>query len=269
MVGFAPKGSPPNEILHQAVLVKWARGREAEGERGRAMKFELYHLATENEAEQIVETGVFPDQEQDEAVSSPGVWLSDRALIDPEGQRTVILKVDVYMEGDELSGFEVVSNPPKIYREWRVPAAVLNDNAVVTPPERKPAPRPPSLTDDDEFNLRVYLMGSMIVKRLTSDEASERESAAATLKESGLDPDEAVRLHHQDHKEAVRFVLRGIAGADVPDETLATCAQLVEDDAIFDYVVEQMSEDAVRESGLMINGIAIGGTKDDRKGGGD
>ena len=123
--------------------------------------------------------------------------------------------------------------------------------------------RPAHLTDDDVFNLDIYLMGSLLVKGLTSDDSSQRERSANALKESGLDPDEGLRLHREDHKAAVGYVLRGMVDPSVPDDTLATCAHLLEDDAVFDYMTERMAEDAVRRSGLTINGVEVNEADDD------
>lgn len=61
-----------------------------------------------------------------------GVWLSDRPLDGNEGAAIgALLAVDLDLADDELAEFEWVEDG-KPYREWLVPAEVINRRAAIS-----------------------------------------------------------------------------------------------------------------------------------------
>ena len=95
------------------------------------MLLTLYHCTTEAAARQILAVG-FRDH-MDRYLTDrewTGVWLSDRPLNNTEGASgDTVLQIEI---ADEiLTPYEWVQEG-KSYREWIVPAAVLNKDGRVT-----------------------------------------------------------------------------------------------------------------------------------------
>jgi hypothetical protein len=90
----------------------------------------VYHRTTQNAAIKILRDGFrnttgryLTDREWS------GVWVSDRPLDNSEGARgETILQIDI--AGDRLAAFEWIEEG-KPFREWLVPAAVLNEAGAV------------------------------------------------------------------------------------------------------------------------------------------
>jgi hypothetical protein len=57
-----------------------------------------------------------------------GVWLSD---VSDEQQGGVLLEVNIDLTEEQLAQYEWVEEEKNFYREWLIPAAVVNSKAVV------------------------------------------------------------------------------------------------------------------------------------------
>jgi hypothetical protein len=92
----------------------------------------VFHRTTRAIAIQIIRTG-FSDTTARYLTDREwtGVWVSDRPLDYSEGASGEAL-LQVEIAEDRLAGFEWVE-PEKTYREWLVPAAVLNGAGTVKP----------------------------------------------------------------------------------------------------------------------------------------
>jgi len=101
----------------------------------------FYHSTTSERAEQIVREGFrdatgryLTDQE------FSGVWLSDFALYCSEGASMgALLAVDMELTQKQLEFYEWVEEG-RSYREWLVPAKLINEQAVVTMIDRDDVP---------------------------------------------------------------------------------------------------------------------------------
>lgn len=92
----------------------------------------LYHRTRAESAEAILRDG-FRDGSGNYLTESlhSGVWLSNVPLDENEGAcGDVLLEVQLDMTKDELAQYEWVEEG-KPYREWLIPAAVLNPRATV------------------------------------------------------------------------------------------------------------------------------------------
>lgn len=96
---------------------------------GRA-KLTVFHRTTQVVAEQILRGGFrnttgryLTDREWS------GVWVSDRPLDNSEGASGAVL-LQIEIAEDRLAAFEWIEEG-KTYREWLVPAAVLNGAGTV------------------------------------------------------------------------------------------------------------------------------------------
>ena len=103
----------------------------------------LYHRTTAQNATAIVANG-FRDRTGHYLTDKKwsGVWLSDRPLDCNEGlslEAGVLLEVDVGLPENELTDYEWIE-ADKTYREWLIPAAVLNANMTVR-----------EIPEDDQF----------------------------------------------------------------------------------------------------------------------
>jgi hypothetical protein len=92
----------------------------------------LYHVTTQEHAAAILEGG-FRDGTgtymTDQTLT--GVFLSDRPLDENEGAcGGVVLEVDLAADENELADRELIEDG-KGYREWIVPAALINGRAQV------------------------------------------------------------------------------------------------------------------------------------------
>jgi hypothetical protein len=93
----------------------------------------LFHKTTRDAAAGILREG-FKDQAgyHDTGEKYSGVWVSDRPLNGKDGiDGSVLLKVDLPVAEDELARFEWRKDD-KPYREWLLPAAVLNRAAAAS-----------------------------------------------------------------------------------------------------------------------------------------
>ena len=87
----------------------------------------LYHRTTTEAAAEILRYG-FKDTDGDYLTANTysGVWLSDIPLGETEGARgEVLFEVWLSLNEQEMAQFEWVEDG-KPYREWLVPAALIN-----------------------------------------------------------------------------------------------------------------------------------------------
>jgi hypothetical protein len=87
----------------------------------------LYHSTTESAAAQIEREG-FKDfvAHYGMSVRVKGVWISDRALDQNEGCKgEVVLRLTARIDLSRLARYEV-REEGKLYREWCIPASVVN-----------------------------------------------------------------------------------------------------------------------------------------------
>jgi hypothetical protein len=97
----------------------------------------VYHRTTEETAADILEGG-FVDStgsnltEEDAA----GVWISDNPL-DRKEAGDVLLRIKLDATDGDLADYEWVEQGES-YREWLVPAALLNDRGVVEVCDERP-----------------------------------------------------------------------------------------------------------------------------------
>ena len=88
----------------------------------------LYHRTTEGVARHIVADG-FRDSESYYGTENPhsGVWLSDRPLDADEGAvGNALLRVELNIGDREIAQFEWIEDG-KPYREWLIPACLINE----------------------------------------------------------------------------------------------------------------------------------------------
>jgi hypothetical protein len=92
----------------------------------------LYHSTTPEAAEKIAADG-FRDSSGHYGTSREhsGVWLSDVPLDENEGTSgNTLLFVDFALSEEEIADFEWIEEW-KTYREWQIPADLINENASV------------------------------------------------------------------------------------------------------------------------------------------
>jgi hypothetical protein len=88
----------------------------------------LYHRAAEDIARQIIATG-FRDSEGYYMTTRlhSGVWVSDQPLDENEGAcGNALIRIELAKDESEIASFEWIEDG-KPYREWLVPAALLNE----------------------------------------------------------------------------------------------------------------------------------------------
>jgi hypothetical protein len=103
----------------------------------------LYHRTTKPNAEAILAVG-FNDGEgfYGTTMLTSGVFLSDRPLDVNEGARgDVLLEVHLELTNEEIDWYEW-KEEGKPYREWQIPASLLNSKATVTRLEEDSPPAP-------------------------------------------------------------------------------------------------------------------------------
>jgi hypothetical protein len=96
------------------------------------MSLVFYHRTTSDTAELILRDG-FKDATGTYFTGEEftGVWLSDRPLDANEGAKgKTLLKVLFYGTEDKLKDYEWIEED-KSYREWLVPASIVNSNSTV------------------------------------------------------------------------------------------------------------------------------------------
>jgi hypothetical protein len=101
----------------------------------------LYHRTTRARAEAIVSAGFVDtagwyglvDESTGERVRQCGVWLSDVPVDAHEGaEGDTVLRVSLALTDHELAMYELVEAPnAKGYREWCIPAALVNTRMAV------------------------------------------------------------------------------------------------------------------------------------------
>ena len=92
----------------------------------------LYHATTPEAAEKIVADG-FRDSSGFYMIAreTSGVWLSDVPLDDNEGASgDTLLFVDLALSEEEIAKYEWIEEW-KTYREWQIPADLVNENASI------------------------------------------------------------------------------------------------------------------------------------------
>src|SRR5215813_6690223 len=93
----------------------------------REAQITLYHRTSQESADQIMKDG-FRDGVGHYLTENvyAGVWFSDRPLDSNEGaEGDTLLVIDTDMTDRELADFELVEEG-KTYREWLIPAEVIN-----------------------------------------------------------------------------------------------------------------------------------------------
>src|SRR5262249_48429796 len=90
----------------------------------------VYHRTTEDSAADILEDG-FADSTGSDLTGedAAGVWISDNPL-DRKEAGDVLPRIKLDATDDDLADYEWVEQGES-YREWLVPAALLNDRGVV------------------------------------------------------------------------------------------------------------------------------------------
>jgi hypothetical protein len=90
----------------------------------------VYHRTTEENAADILEAG-FADSTGSDLTEkdTAGVWISDSPL-DRKEAGDVLLRIKLDATHSDLADFEWVEQGES-YREWLVPAVLLNDRGVV------------------------------------------------------------------------------------------------------------------------------------------
>ena len=92
----------------------------------------LFHSTTEEAAASILESG-FSDATGTYLTGQPhtGVWFSDQPLDANEGAKgDALLKVSLGLTEDDIAFYEWIEDG-KPYREWLIPADVVNRAATV------------------------------------------------------------------------------------------------------------------------------------------
>jgi hypothetical protein len=90
----------------------------------------LFHCTELQSAQAILKNGFVDGPVYPELLNICGVWLSDRPLDCNEGAwGSVLLEVQMDLQETELADFEL-GEEGKTYREWCVPAALVNQAAV-------------------------------------------------------------------------------------------------------------------------------------------
>jgi hypothetical protein len=92
----------------------------------------LYHRTTEHIARQIIANG-FRDGEGAYMTTHvwSGVWVSDRPLDENEGARgNALIRIELAKEECEIAKFEWIEDG-KGYREWLMPADLINEFGAV------------------------------------------------------------------------------------------------------------------------------------------
>jgi hypothetical protein len=115
----------------------------------------LYHRTSEDIARQIVAHG-FRDGEGYYMTSRlhTGVWVSDQPLDCNEGANgNALIRIELAKEESEIASFEWIEDG-KPYREWLIPAALLNSAGKLEIQEIDP----PFLmmNDDGDVALRTF-----------------------------------------------------------------------------------------------------------------
>jgi hypothetical protein len=97
----------------------------------------FYHSTTDEDARSILKTG-FRDATGTYmyTMSFTGVFISNVPLDENEGSKgNTVLSVDIPIA--QLKEYELIQQPPMGYREWCVPAYVLNRGRIVLIDEEK------------------------------------------------------------------------------------------------------------------------------------
>ena len=90
----------------------------------------LFHRTEPERAEGILKNGFVDGPAYAELADVAGVWLSDCPLDCNEGAKgDVLLEVQIGLQEADLADFELEEDG-KPYREWCVPATLLNRTAV-------------------------------------------------------------------------------------------------------------------------------------------
>lgn len=92
----------------------------------------LYHSTTPESAEKIVADG-FRDSSGYYMIhdETKGVWLADMPLDASEGTKGgTVLLVDLTLSKEQIAQFEWIEEG-KPYREWQIPAKLINENASI------------------------------------------------------------------------------------------------------------------------------------------
>jgi hypothetical protein len=96
------------------------------------MTITLYHRTSEDIARQIIAEG-FRDTTDYYLTTHlhTGVWVSDQPLDENEGASgNALMRIELAKEEHEIGSFEWIEDG-KPYREWLMPAALLNEFAKI------------------------------------------------------------------------------------------------------------------------------------------